>query len=70
MFKSSIVFGCKTIFPLSDCTYGAYPLFVSVLHVLIKEVVKYRFKWYNCSGQSIQINDMAFINIEKYIFIV
>ena len=38
-FKSIIVFGCKTIFPLSDCTYGAYPLFVTVLHILIKEVV-------------------------------
>ena len=32
--------GCKTIFSLSDCTYGAYSSFVSVLHVLIKEVVQ------------------------------
>ena len=35
-----LYFGCKTIFLLSDCTYGAYPSFVTVLHVLIKEVVQ------------------------------
>ena len=38
-FKSIIVFGCKTIFPLSDCLYGVYPLFVTVIYILIKDVV-------------------------------